>query len=110
MMNALTHWDSFKDMEELQSRFTKLFSCLATRFGDGGKEIITATEWAPSVEFSSSRPRFRSRDSSCARRCRNESTLKDAVPSFGGSDNLSMLWKNLISPNRPFLSGSLESH
>src|SRR5437899_5512176 len=51
MMNALTRWDPFKEMEELQSRFAKLFSLGPPRFGNGGKEFITVTEWAPSVDI-----------------------------------------------------------
>ena len=50
-MNALTRWDPFKEMEELQNRFAKLFSLAPTRLGDVGKESITVTEWAPSVDI-----------------------------------------------------------
>lgn len=50
-MNTLTHWDPFKEMEELQGRLAKLFSLGPTRFGNGGKEAITVTEWAPSVDI-----------------------------------------------------------
>jgi HSP20 family protein len=51
MMNALTRWDPFKEMEDLQSRFAKLFSLTPPRFGNGGKEFMTVTEWAPSVDI-----------------------------------------------------------
>jgi len=50
-MNGLTRWDPFKEMEELQGRLTKLFGLGLTRVGNGGKEGITVTEWAPSVDI-----------------------------------------------------------
>lgn len=50
-MNALTQWDPFKEMEELQSRFAKLLSLGPPRFGNGGKELMTVTEWSPSVDI-----------------------------------------------------------
>ena len=50
-MNTLTRWDPFREMEELQSRFAKLFSLGPPRFGNGGKEFMTVTEWAPSVDI-----------------------------------------------------------
>jgi HSP20 family protein len=51
MMNALTRWDPFKEMEDLQSRFAKLLGLTPARIGNGGKEFITTTEWAPSVDI-----------------------------------------------------------
>jgi HSP20 family protein len=50
-MNALTRWDPFKEMEELQNRFAKLFSLSPPRLAEGGKELMTLTEWAPSVDI-----------------------------------------------------------
>jgi HSP20 family protein len=50
-MNALTRWDPFKEMEELQSRFTKLFGLRPARTENGGRELMTITEWAPSVDI-----------------------------------------------------------
>jgi HSP20 family protein len=50
-MNALTRWDPFKEMEDLQSRFTKLFGLTTPRTANGGKELMTVTEWAPSVDI-----------------------------------------------------------
>jgi HSP20 family protein len=52
IMNALTRWDPFKEMEELQGRLAKLFSMGPARFGNGGKELMTVTEWAPAVDIS----------------------------------------------------------
>jgi len=51
MMNALTRWDPFKEMEDIQSRFAKFLSLTAPRFGDSGKELMTITEWVPSVDI-----------------------------------------------------------
>ena len=50
-MNALIRWDPFKEMEELQSQFTKLFGLTPARSENGGKELMTITEWAPSVDI-----------------------------------------------------------
>ena len=50
-MNALTRWDPFKEMEELQSRFTKLFGLTPARTENGGQELMTITEWTPSVDI-----------------------------------------------------------
>jgi len=38
-------------MEELQSRFSKLFGLTPARAGNGGQELMTVTEWAPSVDI-----------------------------------------------------------
>lgn len=50
-MNSLIRYDPFKEMEELQNRFSKLFGLTPTRFGNGEKELFTASEWAPSVDI-----------------------------------------------------------
>ena len=51
MMNALIRWDPFKEMDELQSRFAKLFGLTPARIGNGGEELMTISEWAPSVDI-----------------------------------------------------------
>ena len=51
MKNALTRWDPFTEMEELQNRFAKLFNLTPPRIGEIGKESITSTEWCPSVDI-----------------------------------------------------------
>jgi HSP20 family protein len=51
VMNALTRWDPFKEMEDLQSRFAKIFGLTPVRAGNGGQELMTVTEWAPSVDI-----------------------------------------------------------
>ncbi len=50
-MSALLRWDPFKEMEDLQSRFAKLFGLTPARISNGGKEALTVAEWAPSVDI-----------------------------------------------------------
>ncbi len=50
-MNAITRWDPFKEMEDLQTRFSKLLGLTPARTGNGGEELMTVTEWAPSVDI-----------------------------------------------------------
>jgi len=50
-MNTLTRWDPFKEMEETQHRLARWLSLGTTRAGNGDKESLTITEWAPSVDI-----------------------------------------------------------
>jgi HSP20 family protein len=50
-MNALTRWDPFKEMEDMQSRMARLFGLAPTRVTNGDKESMTVTEWAPLVDI-----------------------------------------------------------
>jgi HSP20 family protein len=50
-MNSIIRWDPFKEMEELQGRLAKLFSMGPARVANGGNELITVTEWAPTVDI-----------------------------------------------------------
>ncbi len=50
-MSALIRWDPFKEMDDLQSRFAKLFGLTPARISNGGKEALTVAEWAPSVDI-----------------------------------------------------------
>jgi len=50
-MNALTRWNPFKEMEELQDRMAKLFGLTPARTTDGEKETMTVSEWAPTVDI-----------------------------------------------------------
>ena len=50
-MNALIRWDPFKEMEDVQSRFTRLFGLTPARTENGDRELMTITEWAPSVDI-----------------------------------------------------------
>lgn len=51
IMNALTRWDPFKEMEDLHTRMSKLFGLTSVRPTNGGKEALTVAEWAPSVDI-----------------------------------------------------------
>ena len=51
MMNTLIRWDPFKDMDELQSRLTNLFGLTPARTGNGGQELMTVSQWTPSVDI-----------------------------------------------------------
>jgi len=50
-MNALTRWDPFKDMEELQDRIGSLFSLTPFRRTDGKEETMIVAEWSPLVDI-----------------------------------------------------------
>jgi len=50
-MNALIRWDPFKEMDELQSQFAQAFGLTPARLGKGGQELMTITEWVPSVDI-----------------------------------------------------------
>ena len=50
-MSALTRWDPFKEMEETQSRLARILGLASARTGNGDKESMTVTEWAPSVDI-----------------------------------------------------------
>jgi HSP20 family protein len=50
IMNALTHWDPFKEMNELNKRLNSLFTLSPSRQSDG-KEAMTVAEWLPLVDI-----------------------------------------------------------
>jgi HSP20 family protein len=50
-MSALIRWDPFKEMDELQSKFAKMFGLTPARSVTGGLEAMTTPEWAPSVDI-----------------------------------------------------------
>ena len=50
-MNALTRWDPFKDMKELQDRIGSLFSLTPFPRGNGKEETMTVAEWSPLVDI-----------------------------------------------------------
>jgi HSP20 family protein len=50
-MNPVTRWDPFKDMDDLQSPLTQLLGLCPTR-NAGGQELMTVSEWSPSVDIS----------------------------------------------------------
>src|ERR1700735_3690980 len=50
-MNAITRWDPFKEMEELQNRLSNLLGRTPARLGDAKEESITVSEWGPLVDI-----------------------------------------------------------
>jgi len=52
-MNALTRWDPFREMEELQRRFASVFDWAPFRRGElrGEDESMTVAQWAPLVDI-----------------------------------------------------------
>jgi HSP20 family protein len=49
-MNALIRWDPFKEMDDLQGRFAKLFGLTPARIANA-EEALTVAEWVPSVDI-----------------------------------------------------------
>jgi len=49
-MNALTRWDPFKDLDEMQSRLATIFGRTPVRFDPGQKELMTVADWSPLVD------------------------------------------------------------
>ena len=50
-MDALTRWNPFKEMEDLENRLSTFFGRAPVRRGNGEEEFITMTEWAPLVDI-----------------------------------------------------------
>src|SRR5882724_9647825 len=50
-MNALTRWDPFKEMNELQNRLSPFFGRAPVRWQNGEQENMTVVEWAPLVDI-----------------------------------------------------------
>jgi HSP20 family protein len=51
-MNALTTWDPFKELDEMQRRLTTMFGRAPLRKNGEKKEAMTVAEWAPLVDIS----------------------------------------------------------
>jgi len=49
-MNAITRWDPFKELDDLQSRLSTLLGRAPVR-KDGEDEAMTVAEWAPLVDI-----------------------------------------------------------
>ena len=49
-MSALTRWDPFKEMDELQRRLTSIFG-LGSQRAANGKEDVTVAQWLPLVDI-----------------------------------------------------------
>src|SRR5881396_3620668 len=50
-MNAITRWDPFKELDELQSRLSTMFGRAPVRKDGGRDEAMTVAEWAPLVDI-----------------------------------------------------------
>jgi HSP20 family protein len=50
-MNAITRWDPFKELDELQSRLSTLFGRSPVRKNGEKDELMTVAEWAPLVDI-----------------------------------------------------------
>ena len=50
-MKALTYWDPFRALEDMQHRLSTVLGRQLNRRQDGDKESITVAEWAPVVDI-----------------------------------------------------------
>ncbi len=50
-MNAITRWDPFKELEDMQSRLNTMFGRAPVRKGGDKEEALTVAEWAPLVDI-----------------------------------------------------------
>lgn len=50
-MNALTTWDPFKELNELENRLATIFGRAPVRKSGGKEEAMTVAEWAPLVDI-----------------------------------------------------------
>jgi HSP20 family protein len=50
-MNALTHWDPFRELEDMQHRLSSVLGRQTQRRQDGDDDSITVAEWAPLVDI-----------------------------------------------------------
>ncbi len=50
-MNAVTRWNPFKEMDDMQSRLSSLLGLAPTRWNNGKEETMTVAQWAPLVDI-----------------------------------------------------------
>lgn len=50
-MSTLIRWEPLREMEGLQNRLNKFFGLAPPRSGGIGQEMMTLTEWEPSVDI-----------------------------------------------------------
>jgi HSP20 family protein len=50
-MNTLTHWNPFREMQDLQNRVLNALQTRAAAAGNGQQESITVSQWAPVVDI-----------------------------------------------------------
>lgn len=51
-MNAMTHWNPFREMQDLQNRVLHALQGRAGAAPENGQESITVSEWTPVVDIS----------------------------------------------------------
>src|SRR5437868_12279017 len=51
VMNAITRWDPFKELDDLQSRLSTLLGRAPVRKDGSKDEAMTVAEWAPLVDI-----------------------------------------------------------
>ena len=51
-MSALTRWDPFSELDDLQSRLSSLFGRAPIKKGGEGREALSVAQWAPLVDIS----------------------------------------------------------
>ena len=50
-MNAMTKWNPFREMEDLQNRLFSMFNLAPARKNATEEETMTVSEWAPLVDI-----------------------------------------------------------
>lgn len=50
-MNAITRWDPFKEMEEMNRRLSSIFGLAPARTANGQEETMTVAQWSPLVDI-----------------------------------------------------------
>jgi len=50
-MNALTRWDPFKEMDDMQKRLNSMFGLSSGRVANGSKEDMAVAQWLPLVDI-----------------------------------------------------------
>ena len=86
-MSALTRWDPFKEMDDLQKRLTSIFG-LAPQRAANGKEDMTVAQWLPLVDITEDDKEYlikaelsaRTAASRAASACRMTRTTRRSAP------------------------------
>ena len=58
LMRRQESWNPFREMEELSTRMNRLFS-LSPWTGNGERELLATTDWAPSCDISETEKEYR---------------------------------------------------
>ena len=51
MNTQITHWNPFREMEQMQKRLSSLWNWDPLRVGNGREESLTVAEWSPKVDI-----------------------------------------------------------